>query len=227
MIAHAENKMGKVTSNVSVIISDIDKPCIITTEQRIFAEGDNATIECGAIRYNYSSELEWTLNDFRIEQFPEIIVKSYTTTYSYRKALKWGKISKNYTGRYICTTFKRDSGKIAEILRANVRVNDPEKPSIVTSFDKTFYKKSVGDYFTVQCIASGLPIPTLVWYKNNEIFDPRNKGNSSRKDIVISSDNFTITFIYLNETDSGKYECRAKNRIAVSQKIFELVVEGK
>lgn len=227
VIAHAENKMGKVVSNGSVIISDIDEPSMITTKQTIFAVGDAATIECGAIIYNYSSRIDWYLDKKNVDEIPGIIVKNYTTKYSYRRALKWQYINKNFSGLYSCQFFDRYSGKYAKNLRVPIVVNDPEAPNIITNFVKKTYEKSVGDSFIVKCNASGLPIPTLIWYKNNEVFKPRKNGNDSRKYIVISDDNTNITFNYLSEEDSGKYKCRAENRIAVNQKEFELVVEGK
>lgn len=231
MIAHAENKMGTFTSNGSVIVSDIDEPFMITTNKSVFAVGEAATIECGAIIYNYSSKLEWTFNGKNVEQIPGIIVENYTTKYSHRKALKWQYINKHFRGLYLCDSFERASGKFVKNLRIYVSVNDPEAPKIRTNFNQTSYEKSEGDFFKVQCKARGLPEPTLIWYKNDKVFNPTKKGNDTRKDdIVISDDNFTITFNYLRKEYSGKYRCRAENeiskRIFVDEKEFELTVEG-
>lgn len=226
MIAHAVNKMGNVTSNGSVIISDIDKPFMTNIKEAVFTAGFAATIECAAIMYNYSSRLEWVFNATNVEQFPGIIVENNKTKYSYSKVLKWENITKNFSGLYRCKSFERNSGNLARILIVQIMVNDSNAPSIQTNFDETSYEKSVGESFKVQCNATGLPKPILIWYKNKKLFKPRKSKNGTRNDIVISEDDFTITFIYLNEKDSGKYECHAKNSIGIAKKKFELVVKG-
>lgn len=228
MIAQAKNKIGNSTAKGQIIVSDIDRSFMIITKELYYAVGDNVTIECGAIIYNYSNILEWSKGGVKAEKINGIRVESNTTKYSYRKYLTIYNIMKNFSGTYECHAFKKETLESLQPLHIKIHVDNPQAPKISTNFPyQTNFKKSIGDSFEYLCSASGLPKPSLIWYKDNELFIIKKNRNGSRQDIVISDNNFTLRFNYLSEKDSGRYKCHAENRIDKADNEFELIVEGE
>ena len=99
----------------------------------------------------------------------------------------------------------------------------------------------VGTGITFECEATGIPSPSISWYRNgtelNNITDPRvilhnpsapthmmnNDGG------VIYSVNRTLTLEMIEDSDSGRYECRATNEAIPGEKRMEfgLIVYSK
>ena len=87
---------------------------------------------------------------------------------------------------------------------------------------------------TFQCTSTGIPVPSITWYKNGTALtpssDPRvNVGSPSQQ--VLSSglyqvtQNLTIT--NTTDTDSGNYSCAGTNIAGTNNDGFRLVVQSK
>lgn len=70
-------------------------------------------------------------------------------------------------------------------------------------------KNSLGEPLQLICRFSGIPRPTITWYKDDSEIVP--EGNDSRMSL---HDNNTILDIqFIKAEDEGKYKCVAANRI--------------
>lgn len=224
LFCNAYNKIGNTTGFGSMMIVDMDQPFKIFGSPDNITVGDMVTFECAAFIYNYSNKIIWTKDGKDIESNGEIQIKNSSLKFSHRKSIEWKNITKDFSGVYQCKVFERNNsfkqaGKKSFILS----VHDPEAPKIISNFDQAYFRKSVSDQIKVKCNAKGRPSPTLVWYKNNDVFKVK---NNNRQDILISPDNSSITFSYLKVEDSGRYRCRAENRRGFYENKFELSVEG-
>lgn len=227
MTCHAAgNETKESTASGSVMIGDIVRPFKISGPFDRIADGDSVEIKCAVIVYNYSDKILWVKDGNIVENGTGVIVKKFNTTYSYHTTLTWTNITKTHGGNYHCLAHSRSNKTFKDDQFVTILVHPPEPPTIVSNFKNTIYKQSMGDSFLVTCKVSGLPNPSLVWYKNNEVFQIGEGKHSIDPDIVISPDNSTIEFKYLKVKDSGVYQCRAKNRITSNQEQFEQIVEG-
>lgn len=162
----------------------------------------------------------WTKNGKIIEEVDGVHFENKTLEYSFLKIISWKNITKNDRGTYQCEA-NRCMNKSETV---SIEIYEAKSPKIKPSFHQTTMLHKMGDILTVNCtVVTGLPRPTLIWYKNDKVFEIK---NSTGRDIEMSSDNSSITFRYLNVEDSGKYICRADNRIDEDEKKFELIVEG-
>ncbi len=78
----------------------------------------------------------------------------------------------------------------------------------------------INDTITLFCPATGIPIPDIVWYINE---DPITL-NTSRLTILDSG--YKLEIRQSNMDDTGRYSCRAKNIAGDSEKYFDLSVLG-
>ena len=99
------------------------------------------------------------------------------------------------------------------------------------------YTVNLGNTVTFECEATGIPPPTITWYRNNteltNITNPRLVF--SQNDTVIRDDqdmifivNRTLSLLMSEDGDSGIYECIASNDATpgeVSME-FELTVQS-
>lgn len=109
---------------------------------------------------------------------------------------------------------------------------------IITSFvpDNGRYAVDVGDPVTFICNASGIPPPSIQWYRGGQLFNP-----SMDSRLVISSEiitaplrslatvgrTLTVSSVMAYDTDT-RYSCNAVNEagVGMTSAEFELIVEG-
>lgn len=228
LICSAKNQLGQSTAQGKVIINDMKNPLMISgliRTQKI-AEGDSVILECAASVYDYSKIIFWTKYRVDVEKIDGIHLESMTTTkYSHRQAIFWKNITKKFNGIYQCGVYRRDDIRIIYRQSVSIEVHDAEAPMIITNINQpTTIIKSSYDSLDIECNATGLPIPSLTWYKNDKEFHDR--ANLKRRDIIMRRDRSFVKFEHLKPEDSGVYRCVATNRISSYQKEFELIVEG-
>ena len=99
------------------------------------------------------------------------------------------------------------------------------------------YTVVTGDSVTIQCIALGIPPPSITWYRNGtkisnntdprvNLDDPVTSLNGSENTYAVSR---TLTLEESNYEDSGTYECKASNDATPGEDSmdFVLIVHGK
>ncbi|KAG5669305.1 hypothetical protein PVAND_017193 [Polypedilum vanderplanki] len=205
-----------------VKVIDLPKPFVLTgfSESHKIAIGDFVELECGAVKYDFSNSIQWMKDGKPIGYGEGILIKNSNTEYSWRKKLIFNSISHENVGKYECKS-QNINTKEFKTLSVNIKVYDPIDISITTNFNETTITKIVDEVLTLECNVDGIPMPTLIWKKDDQIF------NVSEKDtrVTMKNQNMNLTFASLRFKDSGKYECIAQNRFENVSRIFEVVIE--
>lgn len=227
----ASNKLGSDFASSQVKLGDLTRPFMISgmkDDQRL-AQGDFLKLECGAIIYNYSSNIIWRKDGNIIENVGDVVIEDANTKYSWRKTLTWNKLSKEDEGVYECEVYIKDSDEISESLQIPIAVHDTRSPIIFANFNQSVMQHSLGDSLKLDCLVSGLPVPTLLWYKNDEIFiiDELAPDDNSLQRVMIDNSNSSITFSVLRLEDAGTYKCFAENRVGHDSKTVQLEIPSK
>lgn len=86
-------------------------------------------------------------------------------------------------------------------------LTEPTKAQIVDSniIEKEKEHK-LGEPLKMTCIASGVPRPTIHWYKDNQPI-------STSKQILLHNDDTVLDIQYVTIDDEGSYKCVASNRL--------------
>ena len=105
------------------------------------------------------------------------------------------------------------------------------------------YTVNMGDVVTFQCVATGIPAPSITWFRNGNEFNSSTNfrvtlSDPSEATSVADVDNAEETIFQTSHTlnlsmtedgDSGSYECRVSN-VAMSgedSEPFDLIVQSK
>ena len=84
---------------------------------------------------------------------------------------------------------------------------------------------------TFECTATGIPAPTITWYRDNAIFDQENDSrviinSTTTEDGLLYQVVETLTINETKDNDSKSYSCQASNAAGNDTAVFELVVQG-
>lgn len=232
VICRAQNSAGTSMTSGSVQIGDMKEPFMISIipENDQIANGDYIKLECGATIYNHSDKIEWLKDGINVEEIPGLNVTRIGTTFSHRKIIEWKSISDKDSGTYECEVHRRETNEFAGSKQIAISIHEAQAPVIIPNFNHSPIRQTMGEAFRLDCLVKeGLPIPSLIWYKDGEpfTFHEETEEGSIRKDIVISPNNDSITFNFLKTSDSGIYKCLAENRIGTDEREVDLTVEGK
>ena len=105
------------------------------------------------------------------------------------------------------------------------------------------YTVNMGDVVTFQCVATGIPAPSITWFRNGMAFNSSANfrvtlSDPSEATTVADVDNTgemilqtsrTLNLSMTEDNDSGSYECRASNDAMSGEdsEPFELIVQSK
>lgn len=107
---------------------------------------------------------------------------------------------------------------------------------------QTDYTINMGDSVTFYCEATGIPPPSIAWYRNGTKFDNITNSRVTLSQsstpipeidksgaIMVYSVNRTLTLMMSEDADSGSYECRASNEAIPGENSvkFVLIVQSK
>ncbi|XP_060516185.1 leucine-rich repeats and immunoglobulin-like domains protein 2 isoform X2 [Cylas formicarius] len=114
-------------------------------------------------------------------------------------------------GVYSCTAHN-----IAGTVVANVSLTIEEKPS----FGKEMEDKEItaGEDLVLQCVARGLPKPTITWLKDGEPIVPTERH-------FFTAENQLVIIVDSIQNDSGVYECRLNNSLGDESGISKIVIK--
>lgn len=149
---------------------------------------------------------------------PHII--NNNTQYSYRKTLHWESIPKEANGIYSCqaNVIKDDS---QEKVSWSLDLTAPTKAQIIDSNIKEKEKEhKLGEPLQMTCKASGVPRPTIHWYKDNQDI-------LINKKVLLSNDNTVLDMKYVTIEDEGNYKCVVSNRLGTEVRETNLKIKGK
>ncbi len=113
----------------------------------------------------------------------------------------------------------------------------PIVTSVYPNSTQLNYTVNMGDSVTFQCVATGIPAPSITWFRNGtELMNT--PVDSNPPDVTLVSDEMgemtyqstrTLTLCMTEDDDSGGYECRASNDATPGEDMmpFELIVQSK
>ena len=82
------------------------------------------------------------------------------------------------------------------------------------------YTVNMGDVVTYQCVATGIPAPSITWFRNGTELSNSRVTVSDLSEAALVEDNTgemilqtsrTLNLSMTEDGDSGSYECRASN----------------
>lgn len=103
-----------------------------------------------------------------------------------------------------------------------------EVPLILTGVNISEPLK-IGDNISLSCTATGIPLPSLQWYKDNIVIMNESMISVSIKETNIGDVPSTVSILHLsslNEFDIGTYGCQATNFAGNATQEFEIQVTG-
>lgn len=218
----ARNHLGSDIASGQVKLGDLAQPFMVSgleDDQKI-AEGDYLRLECGAIIYNYTNEIVWRKDGEVIESG----VEENNTKFSWRRSITWKSISKEDSGIYECEATATDPDAQNDPIQVVITVQDTQSPVIISNFNQSIITHAVGDSFNLECLVTGLPIPNLMWYKDEQMFTI-DENNLDR--IKLKKGNSSIYFNVLIPDDAGTYKCVAWNRVGTDKNSVQLEIPSE
>ncbi len=113
----------------------------------------------------------------------------------------------------------------------------PVVTSVYPDSTQLNYTVNMGDPVTFQCVATGIPAPTITWFRNGtELMNTRVGVNPPNVTSVLDGigetiyqSTRTLTLDMTKDNDSGVYECRASNAAIPGENMmpFELIVRSE
>ncbi|XP_018563792.1 vascular endothelial growth factor receptor 1 isoform X2 [Anoplophora glabripennis] len=212
----AKNYRGISSVTKTIYVSDIkngfdvftlDSDVDINEEDKVvtIAEGDKAAVTCGASNQMYS-DINWLFNDKLLVNNDEIRLTKSSTKYSNKLELELQHPSISDSGVYSCRITNKSGKYLSHKMTFNV--TSPEPLQIINTTLQEKREINLPDRLVLFCKVSGIPKPTIKWYKNGVAFQ-----TSETKRIHISQDKETISFAHTAAQDEGTYKCEAKNRL--------------
>ena len=99
------------------------------------------------------------------------------------------------------------------------------------------YTVNMGDVVTFQCVATGIPAPSITWFRNGTelsnsrvtLNDPSERTTTNGAGEMILQTTRTLNLSMTEDGDSGSYECRAINKATPGEdsESLELIVQSK
>ncbi|XP_055710177.1 vascular endothelial growth factor receptor 1 isoform X3 [Phlebotomus papatasi] len=208
----AKNSKGEDSVSAEIRVGDIREPLEVwgVDEKNPTSIGDEFSIFCGALVYNFTGPLRWYRGDLPLEPTSDIIVNDSHTDYSYRSTITWKSISESDSGTYECrgNVLNEDHWESKDI---DVRAYEPIAPQLqTTSMEGTEMMKNLGESLRLECIFAGLPKPKIKWYKDEQVIVHRESSNST---IELYDEDTVLNIKYIRPEDQGVYKCEGSNKL--------------
>ncbi|XP_076382328.1 vascular endothelial growth factor receptor 1 [Megalopta genalis] len=210
-----------VTNNVSVS-DEVGEFGIILTKDPVI-EGDEWGLICAASMRNYSDNFDWHSEDGPIVQSDRYSIDRGKTQFTYKTILKIHNVKIEDSQEYICRVkfagnLTRSTGYRLEVQAAQAPIiTDTNLKNGETIIDLNTRGRKAVDFY---CFADGKPKPSISWFK-----DGRRLLISNEKH-MFSNNSQKVEIEYPLEIDSGKYMCRAENRIGKVEVFQQIMIKG-
>ncbi|XP_055681384.1 platelet-derived growth factor receptor alpha-like isoform X2 [Lutzomyia longipalpis] len=208
----AKNSKGEDSVSAEVLVGDLKESLEVwgVDEKNPISVGDEFSIYCGALVYNFTGPLLWYRGDLPIETTDELTVTNSNTNYSYRSTITWKKMAESDSGTYECrgNVLNEEHQESKDI---DVRVYEPIAPQLqTTSMEGSEIMKSLGEHLRLECIFAGIPTPKVEWYKDDQLIVYHEDSNST---VDLYDDNTILSIKYIKPEDQGVYKCEGKNKL--------------
>ncbi|XP_014211548.1 vascular endothelial growth factor receptor 1-like [Copidosoma floridanum] len=184
--------------------------------------GDNVTLVCAAVNYNFSSVMWLSDQGELVANSERINVTSEDTKFTHRSVLTIRNVQPSDQLDYYCeaTDFDYQTNKISYFLA----LEDPKEPYFINvnmnDTEVTLSSREAHNSIYLLCYVGGMPKPNVSWYKNDAPLE------LSEQQYNLVSDNQELIIKYMLESDSGKYACVARNRFGSVQRSQKFIVKG-
>ncbi|XP_051172496.1 vascular endothelial growth factor receptor 1-like [Leptopilina boulardi] len=215
------NTVGCRTISKKIFVSDYNSGMGIIFPEHQLTNKDDLELICFASSYNYTNNLKWLIDGKNITENDSVKLTTETTQFSHRITLSIKKLLISHAAEYTCVAIANDFKEYKEYYVLNLA--DSEPATIVeTNMNGTevaFDLNTLRQNIELICTATGIPEPTVTWYKDQHLLESNNQyfftGNKQKLKIK-----------YLDEKSSGRYVCRAKNRLAIEERFLTFISIG-
>ncbi|KAM9859991.1 neural cell adhesion molecule L1-like protein [Aulostomus maculatus] len=224
---YASNKLGTAMSDeIQFIVPNVPKFPKETIDPLVVEEGEPFTLKCDPPRGIPPLQIYWmTINLQHIEQdervsmglngdlyFSHAVEKDSRRDYCCFAAFSRIRTIVQKTAMSVIVRTKK-SDMSAETANAILQ----RKPSLLTpSADVTEKRMVKGEDLKLECIPEGFPTPQVEWVKMGHQLPMKAQLESYGKLLIVPS---------VEQEDSGKYMCKAKNRVGEAVSYFVVTVE--
>ncbi|GAB0098867.1 vascular endothelial growth factor receptor 1 [Sergentomyia squamirostris] len=219
----AKNSIGEDSMSADILVGDLNESLEVwgVDEKNPISVGDEFSIHCGALVYNFTGPLKWYRGDLPVESSDHVNITDSHTNYSYRSSITWTKIDEADSGIYECrgNMLKEDRQETKDI---DVRVYEPIQPQLQTSsWEGSEMVKSLGESLRLECIFAGIPRPKVSWYKDDVLIMVEPDSNST---IELYNDNSILNIRYIKPEDQATYKCLGKNKVGEDSNHVDLKI---
>ncbi|XP_050465212.1 vascular endothelial growth factor receptor 1 isoform X2 [Cataglyphis hispanica] len=231
------NSLDCDTVTENIFVSDGVGAFGIIGPKELITKGDNVELICAASIYNYTDELTWTRLENQTHETPiieteRVQIIRYKTPFTYRSILKIYYVQESDVQDYICTG-KYTNEMNHDVLDTTLSdyaiykliIHDPVPPFFIkTNMNKTTVKNidviAEGHKTVIlQCFVDGMPKPIIAWYKDDVLL--------KENDQYLFKFNYQeLNIKYFKQHDSGKYSCRAINRLGTNETYQQIIVKN-
>ncbi|XP_078806028.1 cell adhesion molecule L1-like a isoform X4 [Oryzias latipes] len=215
----ASNQLGTaMTVDIEIIVSALPKFPRETIPPVIVNEGESVILECNPPEAVAPRQLYWmTIGLEHIKQDKRVSMGTDGNLY-FSNALQ-----RDSRQDYCCSAaFPRIRTMVQKSPMALVVVKSNEAPPerapsmLLPSGVQTEKVLMKGEELQLECITAGLPTPDVTWMKMGEKLPDQAK---------LSNFNKTLTVSAVEETDQGRYMCKASNSAGETVHYFHVIVE--
>ncbi|ERE74737.1 vascular endothelial growth factor receptor [Cricetulus griseus] len=187
--------------------------------EKMPTEGEDLKLSCTVNKFLYR-DITWillrTVNNRTMQHSISKQKMATTQEYSITLNLVIKNVSLEDSGTYACRARNTYTGE--EILRkTEVLIRDQEAPHLLQNLSD--HKVSISGSTTLDCQASGVPQPQIIWFKNNHKIQ-------QEPGIILGPGNSTLFIERVTEEDEGVYRCRATNQKGAVESSAYLTVQG-
>ncbi|XP_043527965.1 vascular endothelial growth factor receptor 1 isoform X2 [Frieseomelitta varia] len=213
------NLIGCESHVETILVSDGNGGFGIIEPTDPVVEGDDLTeLICAASIYNYTNNFEWKYSSGSpIELSNRIMIEQAKTRFTYRSILKIKNVTKEDSTMYTCSN--------KEEMEYFLQVHDAVLPQMMeTNLNGTEITVDISTQgrkeIILQCFVTGMPKPLVTWYRDDT---PLKLGEQ----FMCIRHRQELHIYYLEDTDSGIYTCKAKNRLGSVQASIKIIAKGK
>lgn len=215
---YATNKLGTaISTEIEFIVPHVPKFPKETIEPLKVDEGQPFVLKCNPPKGIPPLQIYWmTINLQHIEQDERVSMGLNGDLYFAHAE------EKDSRRDYCCfAAFPRirtivQKTAMSVIIQTTNAIRD-RRPSLLTpSGVKSEVVLVKGEDLNLECIAEGFPTPQVEWVKTGHTLPEKAKVENHGKLLVVSS---------AEQEDSGKYTCKAKNRLGEAVHYFTVIVE--
>ncbi|XP_012285918.1 vascular endothelial growth factor receptor 1 isoform X2 [Orussus abietinus] len=218
------NNLGCDIATETIYVSDGNGGFGILEPKGKIVEGDDVSLICAASIYNYTNFINWLDEEEQpIQETERLTIVKEKSPFTYRAVLRIKNVQKSDAKYYTCSG-KTVDGSI-EYADYTITVQDPRAPFFtktnMNQSDAIFDLRSEGHKTVIlKCYVEGMPEPNITWYKDDTVIS----GNSQFWFLYNKQE---LRIKYLLERDSGKYTCKAENRLGMVETYQQIVIKGK